>query len=36
MTPSPFLEALPPDLCLPLERCEWKPKAKHHQQLSLF
>ena len=36
MTPSRFLEALPPDLCQPLERGEWKPKARSHQQLNLF
>ena len=36
MEPSPFLEKLPSDLCLPLERGNWKPKARPHQQLNLF
>jgi uncharacterized protein (TIGR00375 family) len=36
MAPSPFLETLPSDLCLPLERGNWKSKARPHQQLKLF
>jgi ATP-dependent DNA helicase UvrD/PcrA len=36
MGPSPFLEMLPPEICLPLERGEWKPKGRPHQQLRLF
>ncbi len=33
---SPFLEALPSDLCQPLDRGTWKPKVKPHHQLNLF
>lgn len=36
MSPSPFLGSLPSDLCRPLDRGKWKPKARPHQQLELF
>ncbi len=35
MQPSPFLEAIPKDIFLPLERGEWRPRKKQ-EQLSLF
>jgi len=36
MAPSPFLESLPADLRIPLERGKWKARAKPHRQLNLF
>jgi len=36
MGPSPFLEALPADICRPLDRGAGKPKGKVHRQLNLF
>jgi len=36
MARSPYLDAIPPQLCSPLERRGWKPKPKPHKQLSLF
>ena len=36
MKPSPFLEAIPGNLCIPLERGRWKGKKRQHKQLKLF
>ncbi|MBW1702654.1 MAG: ATP-dependent helicase, partial [Deltaproteobacteria bacterium] len=36
MKPSPFLDDIPGDLCIPLDRREWKRKGKAHKQLDLF
>ncbi len=36
MKPSPFFDDIPGEICRPLERRKWKPKAKAHKQLELF
>jgi superfamily I DNA/RNA helicase len=36
MDPSPFLDDLPKDILIPLERRGWKPRKKPHRQLKLF
>lgn len=36
MKPSPFLDAIPEDLCELLERRGWKPKKRAPRQLKLF
>jgi DNA helicase-2/ATP-dependent DNA helicase PcrA len=36
MSPSPFLNEIPHDLCHPLDRREWLPRRKPHKQLELF
>jgi DNA helicase-2/ATP-dependent DNA helicase PcrA len=36
MNPSPFLGAIPKDICIPLDRRGWRPKKRPHKQLELF
>ncbi len=36
MNPSPFLQAMPPGVCTPLDRRPWKGKGNAHKQLELF
>jgi len=36
MDPSPFLDDIPKDILIPLERRGWKPRKKPHRQLKLF
>jgi len=36
LSSSPYLDAIPDKLKKRLERGEWKPKPKAHQQLALF
>lgn len=36
MEPSPFLDDIPKDILIPLERRGWKPRKKPHTQLKLF
>jgi superfamily I DNA/RNA helicase len=36
MGPSPFLDDIPKDILIPLERRGWKPRKKPHMQLKLF
>jgi superfamily I DNA/RNA helicase len=36
MKPSPFLDAIPNDLCETLDRGGWKPKKRTYKQLELF
>ncbi|MEE4354618.1 MAG: UvrD-helicase domain-containing protein [Desulfatiglans sp.] len=36
MNPSPFLNSMPEDVLRPLERGQWKPRARAHKQLDLF
>jgi len=36
MKPSPFLDAIPEDLCSPIDRGVWKAKKRPHKQLELF
>ena len=35
MQPSPFLDAIPQEICSPVER-QWKRRARSHRQLNLF
>jgi DNA helicase-2/ATP-dependent DNA helicase PcrA len=36
MDPSPFLDDIPKDILIPLERRGWSPRKKPHRQLKLF
>ncbi len=36
MKPSPYLDAIPADLCDKLDRGEWRAKKRPHKQLELF